>query len=193
MPPTPQKSTGRSRGKSGEGKSSKPNGRKLMDELLTEVRKAYKGRTVEFRPGDLNAKGERLLRLDGDTIAYVSVLENGDLRALRSKYGLSAKGNVRDVSKAIVAKVKSGAVTGKTSGATTQRRTPAAASGQTTRQRQAAARAQAKKEGGKTPDQHTKTPGAPTREPNDKPKPTGNGERKTNGPRNGGNSAPSGK
>jgi len=191
MPPAP---SGRTK-KSDKPAAKKPNGGKLLDSVLTEVKKLYKGRTVEYRPGALNGKGERLLRVDGDTVAYVSILENGNIRALRSKYNLKVTdADPKKVAQGIAAKVKAGpqnstrtASSGKKSGAG-----KSGASG-TTRQRQASARKQAKTSGAtSTPRAAIKPGGATSSEPK---KPNGNGEqpkRNGNGPKTP-NGAPSGK
>lgn len=190
MPPAPKspaKKAGQSAKKAnGEKTAKKPNGGKMLDSVLAEVRKLKMGSTVEFRAadpvkGDLNGKGERLLRVDGDTVAYVSVLENGNIRALRSKYGLKVTdADPKKVAAAIKAAVKSGPKTSTASTRTSSKGTSGGgkASG-TTRQRQSASRKQASGKGGSSKPRAKMTAGST---PSTEPTKSGNGNgKKTNG------------
>lgn len=184
MPPAPKSQANKAdksaKKANGEKSAKKPNGGKLLDSVLAEVRKLKMGSQVEFRSGDLNGKGERLLRVDGDTVAYVSVLENGKIRALRSKYGLKVTdADPKKVAAGIRAAVKSGPQTPKASSSSKGTSGGGKASG-TTRQRQSASRKQASGKGGTSKPRVTKQAGStPSQEP---PKKNGNGNgKKTNG------------
>jgi hypothetical protein len=160
MPPTPSK-------------TKKSDSDKLLDAVLADVRKdkALKDKTVAYRDGALNAKGEKLLKVDGVTLAYVSVLEGGEVRALKRSIDLKAKGDSKTVARDIVAKfrankdnlgrVRQSAKTSPTASAKSGK----TSSGGTTRQKQTAARRQAKTTGATQKPAVDKTPNEPTTEP----------------------------
>lgn len=75
---------------------------KELEKIRKELASLVEGE-VRFREEpEFNAKKEKLLRVNGDTVAYVSILENGEYRALRSKYDLSEKGrDPKEIAEAI--------------------------------------------------------------------------------------------